>query len=63
MKVAIVGGHGKIALMLARLLRDRGDTARCLIRDPGQVEDVAEAGGEPVVVDLERSSDQTFPET
>lgn len=57
MKIAIAGGHGKIALMLARLLSDRGDTARCLIRDPAQAADVSDAGGEPVVADLESDSD------
>jgi nucleoside-diphosphate-sugar epimerase len=57
MKIAIAGGHGQIALMLARMLRDRGDAARSLIRDPDQSEDVRDAGGEPVVVDLEDSSD------
>ena len=57
MKIAIAGGHGKIALMLARLISDRGDSARCLVRDPAQAADVAEAGGEAVVVDLESDSD------
>lgn len=57
MKTAIVGGHGKIALVLARLLRGRGQSARCLIRDPAQAPDVAGAGGEPVVVNLENSTD------
>jgi len=57
MKIAIVGGHGKIALMLARLLCDRGDSARCLIRDPAQAADVTAAGGEPVLMDLEHDDD------
>ena len=39
MRVAIAGGHGKIALRLTRLLRERGDQVRSLIRDPAQ-EDV-----------------------
>lgn len=57
MKVAVAGGHGKVALILARLLRDRGDVAQALIRDPHQAGDVRGAGGEPVVVDLERAGD------
>jgi len=58
MTTAIAGGHGNIAMILARLLRDRGDVPRSLIRDPSQAEDVTRAGGEPVVVDLEQSTDQ-----
>jgi uncharacterized protein YbjT (DUF2867 family) len=57
MNIAIAGGHGKIALILARLLRDRGDRPRSLIRDPDQSQDVRDAGGEPVVADLEHDTD------
>lgn len=57
MKTAIVGGHGKIGLMLAGLIRDRGDGVRCLIRDPAQVEDIVEVRAEPVVLDLENATD------
>ena len=53
MRVAIAGGHGKIALRLTRLLRERGDQVRSLIRDPVQEDDVRQAGGEPVLCDLE----------
>jgi uncharacterized protein YbjT (DUF2867 family) len=53
MLVAIAGGHGQIALRLARLLADRGDSARSLIRNPDHADDVRAAGGEPVVCDLE----------
>lgn len=57
MNIAIAGGHGSIALILARLLRDRGDRPRSLIRNPDQSQDVRDAGGESVVVDLETASD------
>ncbi len=57
MKVAIAGGHGKIAMRLTRLLRQRGDEVRSLIRDPGQSDDVREVGAEPVVCDLEAASE------
>ena len=53
MLVAIAGGHGQIALRLARLLADGGDSARSLIRNPDHADDVRAAGGEPVVCDLE----------
>jgi nucleoside-diphosphate-sugar epimerase len=53
MRIVIAGGHGKIALLLGRLLANRGDTAVGLIRDPGQRDDLRAAGMEPVVLDLE----------
>jgi uncharacterized protein YbjT (DUF2867 family) len=53
MLVAIAGGHGKVALHLAGVLHDRGDEVRSLIRRPEHADDVREAGGEPVVCDLE----------
>ena len=56
MDVVIAGGHGKIALRLERLLSARGDRARALIRNPDHAADVEEAGGEPVVADLESLS-------
>jgi len=57
MRVAIAGGHGKIALRLTRLLADRGDSVVSLIRTPDHGEDIRAAGGEPVVCDLEAASD------
>ena len=59
MLVAIAGGHGKIALRLTRLLSERGDRVRSLIRNPDHVDDVREAGGDPVVCDLEAADDRT----
>jgi uncharacterized protein YbjT (DUF2867 family) len=53
MKVAIAGGHGKIARRLTRLLAQHGDEVVSLIRNPDHAEDVRSDGGEPVVVDLE----------
>jgi uncharacterized protein YbjT (DUF2867 family) len=53
MLVVIAGGHGKVALHLAGVLRERGDDVRSLIRRPEHADDVREAGGEPVVCDLE----------
>jgi uncharacterized protein YbjT (DUF2867 family) len=57
MLVAIAGGHGKVALRLARVLRERGDDARSLIRRPEHGDDVREAGGEPVLCDLEAAGE------
>jgi uncharacterized protein YbjT (DUF2867 family) len=57
MEIVIVGGHGKIALHLERLLADSGHRVRALIRHPDQDSDVREAGAEPVLCDLEQEGD------
>jgi uncharacterized protein YbjT (DUF2867 family) len=51
--IVIAGGHGKIALRLARLLSARGDSVRSLIRNPGHQAGVRATGAEPVVADME----------
>src|SRR5215471_15950202 len=56
MRVVIAGGHGKIALLLERLLAGRGDQAVGLIRNPAQIADVQQAGAEAAVCDLEAAS-------
>ena len=56
MRVVIAGGHGKIALLLERLLAERGDQAVGLIRNPAHVADVQKAGAEAVICDLETAS-------
>lgn len=56
MRVVIAGGHGKIALILERLLADRGDSAVGLIRNPDQVADLEAAGAQAAVLDLEQAS-------
>ena len=58
MRVAIAGGHGQIALRLAKILSERGDQAVALIRNPDQADDVGQAGAEPAVVDLEHASEE-----
>jgi uncharacterized protein YbjT (DUF2867 family) len=57
MLVAIAGGHGQIALRLTRLLTERGDDVRSLIRNPDHADDIRDAGGDPVVCDLEEADD------
>ncbi|MDN4520046.1 MULTISPECIES: NAD(P)H-binding protein [Mycolicibacterium] len=56
MRVVIAGGHGKIALITARLLSVRGDSVAGLIRNPDHADDLRVAGAEPVVVDLENTT-------
>jgi uncharacterized protein YbjT (DUF2867 family) len=51
--VAIAGGHGQVARRLARLLAQRGDRVRGLIRKPEHEGDLRADGAEPVLCDLE----------
>lgn len=54
MDVAVIGGHGQIALHLLRLLAEREDRARGVIRNPDHAADLEAAGAEPVICDLEQ---------
>ena len=56
MHVVIAGGHGKIALRLTARLAARADIVTSLIRNPDHRADVEQAGGRPVVVDLEATT-------
>jgi len=53
-RIAIVGGHGKVALHLARVLTDRGDQVTSIFRNPDHADDVAATGARPVVADIEK---------
>src|SRR5918999_718693 len=56
MDVVIAGGHGKIGRRLARLLVERGDRVRGLIRNPEHAGDLRADGSVPVVCDLEAAA-------
>jgi uncharacterized protein YbjT (DUF2867 family) len=51
--LAIVGGHGKVAQQLMRILYDRGDDFVGIVRDADQAEDVYRFGGEGLLLDIE----------
>jgi len=57
MLIAIAGGHGHIALRLTRVLQRGGDEVCSLIRRHEHAADVREAGGDPVICDLESASE------
>jgi uncharacterized protein YbjT (DUF2867 family) len=56
MRIVIAGGHGKIALILERLLSQRGDSVAGFIRNPAHAADLQAVGAEALVVDLENAS-------
>ena len=60
--VVIVGGHGKIALRLEKILAERGDSPRGIVRKTEQAADLEEIGAEPVVVDVENESADALAE-
>jgi len=55
-RVVVAGGHGKIALLLTAMLGGRGDTVVGIVRNPDHVDDVRAAGGDAVVLDLEKAT-------
>jgi uncharacterized protein YbjT (DUF2867 family) len=55
MDVLVAGGHGQIALRLLKLLADRGDRARGIVRNPDHVADLAAVGADALVLDLEHA--------
>jgi uncharacterized protein YbjT (DUF2867 family) len=55
MRVVIAGGHGQIALLLEKVLADRGHHAVGVVRNPDHVDDVEATGAEAVVLDLEKA--------
>ena len=57
MDVVVAGGHGQIGLRLLRLLAERGDRARGLIRTPEYAADLEAAGAEAVLCDMEAEDD------
>ncbi len=53
-KVIVIGGHGKVALHLARILTERGDEVSSVVRNPDHSDDVAATGAKPVMADIEQ---------
>ena len=51
--IAIIGGHGKVALHLARILTDGSHAVGSLIRNPQHGADITAAGATPVIADVE----------
>jgi uncharacterized protein YbjT (DUF2867 family) len=56
-EVAIAGGHGKIGMLLGKLLVERGHTVLGLVRNPDHEDDLHAIGVEPVICDLEGDDD------
>ncbi|MDN5938346.1 MAG: NAD(P)H-binding protein [Salinisphaera sp.] len=59
-RIVILGGHGKVARLLAPKLTTAGFAVDAVIRDPDQRGDIEAAGGHPVVLDVETASIDDF---
>lgn len=55
-RIAIIGGHGKVALHLSRILSGEGHDVTSFIRNPNHVADVTETGASAEVLDVENST-------
>ncbi len=59
-RIAIVGGHGKIALLLIEQLRSRSHEVVALVRNPAHVADVEERGATARMLDIESADADAF---
>ena len=55
-RIAIIGGHGKVAMELSRILAEEGLDVTSFIRNPDHGADVMATGATPAVLDVEHST-------
>lgn len=56
MRITLIGGHGKVALLAAPLLVDAGHDVLSVFRNPEHLADVVATGSEPRVLDVETAT-------
>jgi uncharacterized protein YbjT (DUF2867 family) len=54
-RIVVIGGHGKVALQLTRVLTAGEHSVTSVFRNPDHADDVTAAGAQPVVADIETS--------
>jgi uncharacterized protein YbjT (DUF2867 family) len=54
MRIAIIGGHGKVARHVTPLLISAGHDVSSIVRNPDHAEDIRTWGATPVVTDIEQ---------
>ncbi|RYC13804.1 NAD(P)H-binding protein [Nocardioides zhouii] len=62
MRITIVGGHGKIALLLAPLLVEAGHEVTSVVRNPDHAADVEETGATALVSSVEDADTDALTE-
>ena len=55
-RIAIIGGHGKVARELSKVLATDGQEVTAIFRNPEHASDVAATGATPVVLDVENAT-------
>lgn len=60
--ITIIGGHGKVALLLAPILVARGDNVTSIVRNTDHADDVALTGATALVLDIENASEAEVAE-
>ena len=60
--ILIIGGHGKIALLAAPLLAERGDDVTSVIRNPDHTADVEAASATARIADVEKLDTEQLAE-
>lgn len=53
-RIVVIGGHGKVALLLAPILAEEGHAVTAVIRNPDHAAEVEAAGATPLVADVEQ---------
>ena len=56
-RVAIIGGSGKVSREVITLLHARGDDAVAIFRNAGRVDQIVALGALPVVLDIEKATE------
>lgn len=59
-RILLIGGHGKVALLLEPLLVDAGHTVTAVFRNPDHEAEVAATGANTVVADIETFDTDQF---
>ena len=62
MDIALVGGHGKVALLAAQLLVEAGHTVHSVIRNPEHAGEVEATGATAVLADIETLDERGWDE-
>ena len=60
--ILIIGGHGKVALLTAPLLAERGDEVTSVIRNPDHAPDVESTGATARIADIEKLDTEQLAE-
>lgn len=61
-RTTIIGGHGKVALRLARLLEESGHEVTAWIRNPAHIPEVEATGADALVADVESLDEAAMTE-